>query len=95
MDTVIFYPTLLSPVFHALTLLLDNDVQSKSAPWNILDQTTIDSTFHNHFLLQQGLHTSGSGPNRARKAILFGLQRHFVKNEKIIYLRKTCSFGGL
>jgi len=29
------------------------------AEWNILDQTLIDSKFHNNFLLHQGFHTTG------------------------------------
>jgi len=67
-DTVIlyYYPTLLSPV---LDLTFDNDVQCKSAGWNILDRSPIDSKFHNHFMLHQGFHTMGLRPNLAHEAV--------------------------
>jgi len=65
--TQLYYPTLLSSVFD---LTFDNDVQGKSAGWNILDQTQIYSKFHNHFLLHQGFHTTGLGPDLAHEAIL-------------------------
>jgi len=89
--TQLYHPTLLSPVFD---LTFDSDVQGKSAGWNILDQTPIDSKFHiivcytRVSILRDSGQIWPSKPFRRPR-------RHFVINEKIIYLRKTCWFGGM
>jgi len=36
-----------------------------------------------------------AGPNPAREAISSGSRRHFVNNEKIMYLRNICWFGRM
>ena len=38
--------------------------------------------------LDQGLQTTARGPNPACKDISSGSRRHFVNNEKIMYLQK-------
>ena len=42
--------------------------------------------------LDQGLQTTACGPNPARHNISSGSQRHFVNNEKIMYLQKIYWF---
>jgi len=39
--------------------------------------------------LDQGLQTMARGPNPARLDISSGSRRHFVNNEKIMYLQKV------
>jgi len=41
------------------------------------------------------LHTAARGPNQTCEAISPGHKTHFARNEKIIYLRKMCWFGGM
>jgi len=68
MGTVIL-PNYTLPCLWRFDLTFGNGVQGKSAGWNILDQTPIDSKFHNNSLLHQGFHTMGLRSNLVHEGI--------------------------